>query len=154
MTEKPDLNAIEARANAATEGPWGTEPTRSDLAVGVVYPDEDSVFWDVGYGITGTRPADAEFIAHARKDVPALVAYARELEGQLAAARASEARLVVEAAEAEAIVERVRAIHQEVRYPIFGSTYERIGTYSGGCKFDQMPWPCATVRALEGATDE
>lgn len=133
MTEKPDLNAIEARANAATEGPWGTEPTRSDLAVGVVYPDEDSVFWDVGYGITGTRPADAEFIAHARKDVPALVAYARELE---------------------AVVERVRAIHQEVRYPIFGSTYEQIGTYSGGCKFDQMPWPCATVRALEGATGE
>ena len=67
------LNEIEARANAATEGPWE----------GIRYPD-----WFLGRVIVSGElsvcvaedfpdDADAEFIAHARTDVPALVSVAR-----------------------------------------------------------------------------
>ena len=68
-----DLNAIKARANAATEGPWGVKDAR--------------VFGDDGRTqvctLSGTRAwlPDAEFIAHARTDVPALVAEVERLRG-------------------------------------------------------------------------
>lgn len=65
------LNEIEARANAATEGPW----------MGIRYPDGflGRVIGGNGFGVAEDFPddADAEFIAHARTDVPALVAVAR-----------------------------------------------------------------------------
>ena len=64
------LNEIEARTNAATEGPW----------VCVLNGDESEVTyanapitWDDHGGEVFTE-GDAEFIAHARTDVPALVA--------------------------------------------------------------------------------
>ena len=63
------LDEIEARANAATEGPW--------------FPNRYSEDWEVcGELDDNGNPAlvaseavgvDAEFIAHARADVPALV---------------------------------------------------------------------------------
>jgi len=80
-----DLAVIEARATAATDGPWEPEPTRAgdympyygvkSLAKGwnVVHARVD---WE-GFG-HGSRQADAEFIAHARADVPALLAMVRE----------------------------------------------------------------------------
>lgn len=43
-------------------------------------------------------------------------------------------------------VERVRDLHQETGICI-GSTE----TY---CNEDGMPWPCTTIRALEGASDD
>lgn len=64
------LNEIEARANAATPGPWEWGPqdgwlgTEGGVAVG----------WKWG---TLTQEADGQFIAHARTDVPALVAALR-----------------------------------------------------------------------------
>ena len=67
------LNEIEARANAATEGPW----------MGIRYPDwflgRVIVSGELGVCIAEDFPddADAEFIAHARTDVPALVSVAR-----------------------------------------------------------------------------
>jgi hypothetical protein len=89
-----DLDAIEARANDATEGPWhcryvheadydvcirggldhvtilaGTEPT-----------DPDDVLL---YGQNGATHEDGKFIAHAREDVPALLQRVRELERQV-----------------------------------------------------------------------
>lgn len=67
------LAQIEARANAATEGPW-----RSDRW-------EDFTGRETTYSISGDtevsplvhEPDDAEFIAHARTDVPALTAALR-----------------------------------------------------------------------------
>ena len=65
------LNEIEARANAATEGPW----------MGIRYPDGflGRVIGGNGFGVAEDFPddADAEFISHARTDVPALVAALR-----------------------------------------------------------------------------
>ena len=69
MTEA-ELDAIEARANAATEGPW-------EWRAGFVtmLPSDDDLFERVG----GGNAKDEEFVAHARADVPALIAEARRL---------------------------------------------------------------------------
>lgn len=72
-----ELTAIEARANAATMGPWkGTKNS------GVVSTrTRDSVF-ETGCGCCTEKflsAEDAAFIADARADVPALVAEVRRL---------------------------------------------------------------------------
>jgi hypothetical protein len=70
------LDAIEARAAAATPGPWevidliGSRPLRAS-----VWTTEDGVH-DVCLA-EETTPADAAFIAAARTDIPALLAVAR-----------------------------------------------------------------------------
>lgn len=91
-----DLEAIEARANAATEGPWHGEHDEFGCVqqgnYGWVAPGagpEYDVDSDRGH-------ADAEFIAHARTDVPDLLAELKRL------------RPVVEAA--LAVVEQMRPI--------------------------------------------
>lgn len=75
MTAADFLARIEARANAATEGPWDVA---SDADTYLKPTDV------VGPGEPGERfiiceyaGQDAEFIAHARADVPALVAALR-----------------------------------------------------------------------------
>lgn len=87
------LDEIEARANAATEGPW-------DAAK--VYPDGPCDIVQIGHDEHGPEwaseqiadrvesLADAEFIVQARADVPALVTalrdvleYVNELDGTL-----------------------------------------------------------------------
>lgn len=83
-----DLDAIEARANAATEGPWKHYPRPNSGPFAyqnepfpIVYRDHPTA----GVGLViltadrGTE-ADVAFSAHARTDVPALVAWVRELE--------------------------------------------------------------------------
>ena len=69
------LDEIKARAAAATEGPWVNDSTE----IGRPFPGTDTIdVWVAeschpnGDGIDGE--ADAEFIAHARTDVPTLVA--------------------------------------------------------------------------------
>jgi hypothetical protein len=68
-----ELKAIEARANAATPGPWhlaitgDDDPDRANIEAGAI---------DVCDNPTND---DATFIAHARTDVPALVAEVRRL---------------------------------------------------------------------------
>ena len=57
------LDEIEARANAATEGPWNVFVGRID------HPGRSLVA--VAYDVVCDE--DADFIAHARTDVPALV---------------------------------------------------------------------------------
>lgn len=64
------LDEIEARANAATEGPWEWDPQDGWLGT----EDEVTVGWKWG---TLTQEGDGQFIAHARTDVPALVAALR-----------------------------------------------------------------------------
>lgn len=72
------LAEIDARANAATEGQWSVELSWTNAGDNDGYPsyavvsrpDRDAVASDA-------IEEDAEFIAHAREDVPALVAALR-----------------------------------------------------------------------------
>jgi hypothetical protein len=83
MDEKT-LQAIEERAKAATPGPWEVRPaewSKDSRCGGIVAADDtDIVITD-----SGTYPPempDALFIAHARLDIPALVAEVRRLQGK------------------------------------------------------------------------
>ena len=84
-----DLDAIEARVNAATPGPWWVEQVGD-------FGDKSAVIECVrwrGYLNTlhlGEDTPTAEFIAHAREDVPALVAEVRSLRAKVAAVEAVE----------------------------------------------------------------
>ena len=83
------LNEIEARANAATEGPWapwrdqdGAPHMNGLLMVGnadAVIPEGE--FWvedvDINPVAHTYLPEDREFIAHARADVPDMAAALR-----------------------------------------------------------------------------
>lgn len=69
-----DVDAIEARANAATPGPWEPRP-----------PTGRAVLWGVWKpGERGDNSeADSIFAAYAREDVPALIAEVRLLQSKL-----------------------------------------------------------------------
>ena len=108
-TKPLDLEAIEARANAATRGPLeavvlgvaGVSATREETiayltrCVDVGGPDYWIVLCDKPDGPadvchSGNGPtsrANADFIAHARTDVPALVAEVRRLRETLKRAK-------------------------------------------------------------------
>jgi hypothetical protein len=79
MTITDQLAAIEARAQAATEGPWEFAYYGS----GGGLPEGCEVTNGKGALDLGTSKADAEFIAHARTDVPALLAMVREQQARL-----------------------------------------------------------------------
>jgi len=83
------LAAIEARAQAATEGPW--EVTKEATIIAPI-PNADDAYWlfeahdahKDGRGIpVDDCLADAAFIAHARTDVPALLALVRDQQDKL-----------------------------------------------------------------------
>jgi hypothetical protein len=78
-----ELAAIEARANAATPGPWTDDLAKcgSQQARG-----EDSLYFQPTgpESRTATQSeADRLFIAHARSDIPALIAEVRFLRMRL-----------------------------------------------------------------------
>jgi hypothetical protein len=90
-----DLEAIEARADAAVPGPWEM------LGPSKYSPNEAYIKApiEIYTGYEGEMsPADVQFIAHARTDVPALCAEVRRLRG-----------LLVEAAEEMAAAEGLLA---------------------------------------------
>ena len=76
-----DLDAIEARANAATPGPWK------------YCADSDAIKGTNALIVRGARSNSGPFIASARTDVPALIARVRELEAQLRIERENVAEL-------------------------------------------------------------
>lgn len=85
-----NLDRIERRANAATEGPWGfSYGSRRYIAdpstdiVGEVAPPYSGQTMCV-FAVASANQGDAEFIASARADVPALIARVRELEAESA----------------------------------------------------------------------
>jgi hypothetical protein len=96
MTDQQlDLDAIEARAAAATDGPWmadGHEIYGSGC--GILDVDQWKAETLRIEDPEGAK-ADAEFIAHARTDVPALVARVRQQDTVIA-----ELRAVLEASRA------------------------------------------------------
>jgi hypothetical protein len=76
-----ELDAIEARANAASDGPWEAEfsDEESPVLTGIGVKDGYHEICQTDYGVYGPAMKDAEFIAAARTDVPALVAEVRRL---------------------------------------------------------------------------
>ena len=88
------LAEIEARANAATEEPWIAEYSKEQGCC-VIPHDAHSTREAVAVCRLYLRAFDAEFIAHARTDVPRLVAEAKRLQ---------------------AAVERVRELHAGKAY--------------------------------------
>lgn len=90
--ERVDLEAIEARASAATEGPWLVEEADD---VWELYAQRDRTHH--GYKLAKCMKSgqpyaeywpnerDAAFISHARQDIPALIAEVRSLRAQVAA---------------------------------------------------------------------
>jgi len=78
MTED-ELSKIEARANAATPGPWTFLPDQrlERRGLGILGPSFERVA--LMPEPAGAHPVDALFVAHARTDVPALVAEVRRL---------------------------------------------------------------------------
>jgi hypothetical protein len=118
-----DLDAIRARVDNATEGPWVAHSGYVETV-----PEFDLHRFDI-MGETISQSAesrDAEFIAHARTDVPALLAEVERLrnaacdlldEGLRQKRRANEARAALadmvpaaRLAEVEAKVARVEAL--------------------------------------------
>lgn len=118
-----DLDAIKARAEAATEGPWRHVETAYGESVEVPDGEEGAQLFIESHGITyAWNGANAEFIAHAREDVPALVA----------------------------ALEAVLAIHHEgVAYA--DDVDEAIDVPDDYehhfCHEDGLAWPCPTARA-------
>lgn len=107
MTDELDLDAIEARAEAATDGPWNFayapnpeagDETKAEYLANTCDPNSPEPLWvcwtpDPEGGsddyvipaLTGDGPtsrSNVEFIAHARDDVPALVDAVRTLTAE------------------------------------------------------------------------
>lgn len=92
-----NLDAIERRANAATPGPWHAEATEDPQERAISNKIGDSRIgysaWEglaIAYGADdmpdeGALVAadNAKFIAHARTDIPALIAVIRRLHAEL-----------------------------------------------------------------------
>ncbi len=76
-----DLDAIQARADATSPGPWKGSPTCRDAVVADAKPgqevDEEVRYYGGAPIGESMHAADREFIAHARTDVPDLVAELR-----------------------------------------------------------------------------
>lgn len=173
-----DLEAIKARAEAATKGPWIKHT-----------PNEFYDSWIEGARIAGYRsqvalrisdPRDAHFIAHARTDVPALIVRIRELEAQLKHPEPSELAIInhflVEVAnectcygggpyghEPGCGYEPLVNLAEIDGYPgpapleaVRGlHTREVIAVHEGHgeeawCPICKEHWPCPTIKALDG----
>ena len=131
------LDEIEARANAATQGPWEWHPY---MGSGATLAKPNRPFHELNIlKTTDDWPpvaADAEFIAAARTDVPALLAEVRRLQDA---------------------VERVRALHQDEGpsqgyFPGdrgYGERDHCCGTCGEYGEYG-VEWPCPTIAALGG----
>ena len=136
MSTLDRLDEIEARASAATEGPWYWEPPseesfpQSDESLrssGAKMPDarwDEVVLSGWGYDASGTSASDEDraFIAAARTDVPALVAALRA----------------------------VLALHEG--RDLFGDC-SRIVCLGCETVATFTEWPCKTVHAITAALD-
>jgi hypothetical protein len=76
---REEHEAIKRRCEAATPGPWKSIPFGGEDG----YPDEHLVLFPDGEDASVLMEPEAEFIAHARTDVPALVAEVEKLRKML-----------------------------------------------------------------------
>lgn len=99
MTEQ-QLEAIRARCEAATPGEWRYAVIHGHHLI-VAPPDGPASISELGYfslfEATGiSNAADLGFVAHAREDVPALLAYIEELEADIRMHKEDRLRLRAE----------------------------------------------------------
>lgn len=88
-----DLDAIEARANRATPGPWDAIGPYEVHVLAACDCEPEGACGDCedgGFAVCSFNEhmrerafANFEFIAHARTDIPALIARVRELEAEV-----------------------------------------------------------------------
>jgi hypothetical protein len=80
MTEQ-EIQEIESRCNAASPGPWSSYVEGRDHESGsnLIMTNGKSGF-DIE--LTGATVADQDFIAHARQDIPNLLAEIRRLKAR------------------------------------------------------------------------
>ena len=121
------LDQIEARADAATQGPWEWHPY---MGSGATLAKPNHPFHELNIlKTTDDWPpvaADAEFIAHAREDLPRLLAAVRAVE---------------------AVHEPIDALNVRIN---------RIQKVCTGCGTDDgnwQVWPCPTIRAITEALE-
>ena len=81
-----EIEAIRKRAEKATEGPWWA----SEGLYVVNNLTGDSYEWDADFVAETERESDAEFIAHAREDIPKLLAEINRLKSELSKYSQSE----------------------------------------------------------------
>jgi hypothetical protein len=139
---RPDLDAIRARVDAATPGPWRT------LGTGVAGGDHWYVC-DDGQSLASIasndgenedqREPDAEFIAHAREDIPALLDALAAERGRadearrLLSTRVEASRLDVALAGSAALavaLDQVRAWRESEYHEMHVSD---VGEFCAGC---------------------
>lgn len=118
-----ELNELRKTAEAATSGPW--ECVEGDEAFGV-RASVGSVTWDDHSGEV-FKKEDAEFIATFNPET--VLALLSRLE------------------QAEQAVQRVREVHRPVSDPFGVSCAACIGDSR------RSPYPCDTIRALDGGQD-
>ena len=89
-----EFAAIEARANAASAGPWESDGDYSRAEISQTAGDWATIVGteEVGSGhlrenVLILSAADSQFIAHAREDIPALLAAVRERDNTIARVR-------------------------------------------------------------------
>jgi len=95
-----DLEAIRARCDAATKGPWRVDGNTYDedcnehlAPYGLEGPNERMIWSSGGGEYSHPDMATAQFIAHTRADIPALLAYIDELVRERDEARAQLAAI-------------------------------------------------------------
>ena len=173
------LEEIEARANAATPGPWEEDDNYYDgpyFSLRVVGNDDMDLFNGVGpepYYCQNCT-ANASFAAHAREDIPWLCANLRETRKELAALLKLEAlhrrvereryeKLLARNTVLERVAEaatRVVANQRQIRYP---SRVDGRRIYGDLPYFEERAWlvedadfvclRIATLAALEANTE-
>jgi hypothetical protein len=74
-----ELSAIQARCDAATSGPWESFVEGRDHSSGSNFIRTGGPTRGPDIELSGATAADQDFIAHARQDVPRLVAEVRRL---------------------------------------------------------------------------
>lgn len=111
-----ELKAIEARANAATPGPWEVEQKECTVLRAPNGPPSDqSLMGDEQYyPWTPDRIEDWQFIAATRTDVPALVAEVRRLREALTGISRQKCP-VCEGPEVAAVMLRGESLPKEFR---------------------------------------
>lgn len=125
--DEAELAAIEARAEAASNGPWlrrqRREPDSTFDWQTVHAPDESEVTGD------WMRNDDATFIAHARSDVPRLVAECRLLQRTI-----SQTDDLYDCADAERQRQFERAESAEARVKALEAALEKYGRHEKPCR--------------------
>lgn len=129
MITNAELTQMKARAEKATAGPWYSHV---DGTVFLKHTQEIADVW------TDNEEADAAFIAHAREDVPRLVAEVehlsallRQRDRQLEGERKGSQRVQ---AEVERLNRRLRLIDDEILAQFYTETsegYELLPEYEG-----------------------